>query len=303
MAIILDTREICKRIAEENKAQLDSINSKLSLASVSLSDDQSANIYCLSQQKTAKELGLEYTSINLSSNISFKGFKAQMENLNKEEKVTGIILNKPFPKKWKIKEEDVFSLIDYRKDVEGMHPVNRGKFFRVDSELLFLLMSFSSSEIFFVSPTVLSIIELIKESFKKINDTEGYRGKRITIVGFSLNVGKMLALFLGNELATVSITHIGTYEKGDLPFYAKNADILISAVGKPQLIKGDWIKKGAIVIDVGTAVKNNKIIGDVEFDVAKDKAAVITPVPGGVGRLTTLFLYRNLILAYKIRFQ
>ncbi|MBP7088749.1 MAG: bifunctional 5,10-methylenetetrahydrofolate dehydrogenase/5,10-methenyltetrahydrofolate cyclohydrolase [Candidatus Omnitrophica bacterium] len=303
MAIILDAKEICKRIAEENKIHLDFIDYKLSLASVGLSNDQSANIYCLSQQKVAKELGLEYTPINLSSGISFKKFKIRIEDLNKAEKVTGIILNKPFPKQWKIKEEDIFSLIDYKKDVEGMHPINRGKFFRVDNELLSLLMSFSSSEIFFVSPTVLSIIELIKESFKKINDTAGYHGKRVTIVGFSLNVGKMLSLFLGNELATVSITHIATYEKGDLPFYVKNADILISAVGKPLLIKGSWIKKGAIVIDVGTAVKNNKITGDVEFDTARKKAAVITPVPGGVGRLTTLFLYRNLILAHKIKFK
>ena len=104
-------------------------------------------------------------------------------------------------------------------------------------------------------------------------------------------------MLLANEFATVSITHIGTYESGDLPFYVENADIVISAVGKPAIIKGEWIKKGTVVVDVGMGQVNGKLCGDIEFEVAREKASFITPVPGGVGKLTPLYLYHNLVLA------
>jgi methylenetetrahydrofolate dehydrogenase (NADP+)/methenyltetrahydrofolate cyclohydrolase len=104
---------------------------------------------------------------------------------------------------------------------------------------------------------------------------------------------------LGRKFATVNITHIATYERKRLPFYVRNADIIISAVGKPNIIKGSWIKKKAIVIDVGIGAKNGKITGDVEFESAERKASFITPVPGGVGKLTSIFLFKNLLKAYK----
>ncbi len=124
-------------------------------------------------------------------------------------------------------------------------------------------------------------------------------GKQVTIVGFSTLIGKPLALILGRKLASVAIAHIGTYESGKLPFYVKNSDIVVSAVGKPHIIKGQWIKKGAVVIDVGIGEFKGKVVGDVEFEKAKKKAAFITPVPGGVGKLTSLFLFKNLIDAFK----
>jgi len=145
----------------------------------------------------------------------------------------------------------------------------------------------------FISPTVSSIICMLNQCRVK------FYGKKATVVGFSSLIGKPLALWLGNQFATVSITHIATYEAGDLEAYVKEADILISAAGVPDLIKGSWIKEGAIVIDAGTAQKCGKLTGDVEFNEAKKKASAITPVPGGVGKLTTLFLYHNLIIAAK----
>jgi methylenetetrahydrofolate dehydrogenase (NADP+)/methenyltetrahydrofolate cyclohydrolase len=160
-----------------------------------------------------------------------------------------------------------------------MNPYNLG--------LLFI------GEPLFISPTVLSALEFIKMTGVKLY------GKDVTIVGFSTLIGKPLALILGRRFATVSITHIATSESKHLPFYVKNADIVISAVGVPNLIKGTWLKKGVIAIDVGIGRKNSKIVGDIEFEGAKEKAAFITPVPGGVGKLTSLFLFNNLIDAYQ----
>lgn len=301
MAIILEANQICQRIEKDNLTQLSLISTKLSLASVGVGQDNSANLYQLSQQKAAQKLGINYIPLNLPSDISYGDFKAQVDKINRDGKIDGIILNKPFPTEWKAKDEDVFSLISDKKDVEGMHPLNRGRFFSVDKQTVSSIIAFSSLEHLLISPTVLSVIAIINESFRKVNDTEGYRGKRVTLVGFSLIIGKMLVLFLGNELATVSVTHLGTDEKGDLPEYLRSADIVISAVGKPHLIKGEWIKKGAIVIDVGTAVEDGKAVGDMDFDKVKERAAVITPVPGGVGKLTVMFLYHNLILAHKLK--
>ncbi|MCK5288113.1 MAG: bifunctional 5,10-methylenetetrahydrofolate dehydrogenase/5,10-methenyltetrahydrofolate cyclohydrolase [Candidatus Omnitrophica bacterium] len=283
MAKVLNSREICNILEQENIERLNNLPNKLSMASVAIGDNYSTKVYRASQKKVADKLGIKYVPINLKETVSFDDFKVEVEKLNNDKKISGIIFNKPFPKGWK--DEDVFAQIDEFKDIEGMHPVNLGKFFMGKDDI--------------VSPTVLSIIKLLDISLEK--DANKYKGKRITIVGFSSLIGKPLALLLGNKLATVSITHIGTFEKGDLPFFVKNADIVISSVGQPYLIKGEWIKEGAIVIDVGTGEKNGKLTGDIEFETAKSKASFITPVPGGVGRLTTMFLYNNLIISSEIQ--
>ena len=277
MAIIFDARKIYDSLLAEIKAKLEDM-STLCLASVVIGQDVSAKSYRSAQEKLAKELGIEYRSLDLKSDISFSEFKAEIEKLNKDVSVTGVIINKPFLSGWN--DADVFYLIKEEKDVEGMHPANLGRFFLGQPRL--------------TSPTVLSVVEMLDESKVEL------RGKRVALVGFSSLIGRPLALWLGSKLATVSITHIATDEEGDLPSYIERADIVISAVGKPGLIKGEWIREGAIVIDVGTGHKDDKISGDVEFDKAKEKAAFITPVPGGVGKLTTMFLFHNLVLAYKL---
>ena len=280
MAIIFNARKIYDSLLAGIKAKLgDSL--KLCLASVAIGQDSSAKSYRLAQKKLAEELAIEYRPLDLRSDISFPEFKSEIEKLNKDKDVTGIILNKPFPPEWN--DADVFSLLSESKDIEGMHPANLGRFFLGQPR--------------FISPTVLSVIEMLDESKVVL------RGKRVSLIGFSLLIGRPLALWLGNKFATVSITHIATDEAGDLPSYIKSADIVISAVGKPGLINGEWIKKGAVVIDVGTGHKDDKISGDVEFDKAKKRAAFITPVPGGVGKLTTMFLFHNLVSAYKLSFK
>ncbi|MCF7888356.1 MAG: bifunctional 5,10-methylenetetrahydrofolate dehydrogenase/5,10-methenyltetrahydrofolate cyclohydrolase, partial [Candidatus Omnitrophica bacterium] len=142
--------------------------------------------------------------------------------------------------------------------------------------------------------TVLAVLATIESL-----DIDLY-GKDITVVGFSTLIGKPLVLLLGQKFATVTITHIATYQKQRLPFYIKNADLLISAVGKPHFIKGEWIKKGAIVIDVGVSKKGSKVVGDIEFEQAIKKASFISPVPAGIGKLTSLFLFKNLLKAKKL---
>jgi len=277
MVIVFDAQKIYDSLLAEIKTKLDDMP-KLCLASVAIGQDVSAKNYRLAQEKLAKELGVEYRPLDFESDFPFKEFETAIGKLNLTKEVTGIILNKPFPPEWS--DADVFSLLSEEKDIEGMHPANLGRFFLAQPR--------------FISPTVLSVMEMLDESKVEL------RGKKVALIGFSPLIGRPLALWLGSKFATVSITHIATFEEGDLPSYIKSADIVISAVGKPGLIKGEWIKRGAVVIDVGTGYKDNKISGDVEFDKAKEKAAFITPVPGGVGKLTTVFLYHNLVLAYKL---
>ncbi|MFH1503990.1 MAG: bifunctional 5,10-methylenetetrahydrofolate dehydrogenase/5,10-methenyltetrahydrofolate cyclohydrolase [Candidatus Omnitrophota bacterium] len=274
MAEILDSKEICNGLETEIKERL-RVLPGLCLASVIIGQDYSAQTYQNSQKQTADKLGIKYLSVELLSGISFEDFKSKIVKLNRDESITGIIINKPFPSGWK--DVEVFSLLDENKDIEGMHPVNLGKFL--------------IGEPMYISPTVNSIIKLFSYCGVKAY------AKKAVVVGFSSLIGKPLALWLANEFATVSITHIATYEAGDLEEYIKNADIIISAVGKPNLIKGEWIKQGAVVIDAGIVEEQGVITGDVEFDKAKEKASFITPVPGGVGKLTTMFLHYNLIIA------
>ncbi len=283
----MEISDIYKKLEGAIKGKLRSLP-KLCLASVSIGEDSSAKAYCVSQEKTARELGIEYKFVNLPPDISFEDFKLKVKVLNNDKSITGIIINKPFPKDWK--ETEAFSTIDCNKDVEGMHLVNLGKFLKGKNQIINSL--FEEDDLILVSPTVLSIIKLLDEA-----TGHKYRGKIVTIVGSSLLIGQPLALFLVNELATVTLVNIET-PKDDIPKYIGSSDIVVSAAGVPDLIKGDWIKEGAVVIDVGTGSKDGRIAGDVEFEKASKKTSFITPVPGGVGKLTPLFLYHNLIVAH-----
>lgn len=284
MAKILNVQEFYNGLITKIKTDLKLLPG-LCLASVAIGKHPSSSAYLHSQEKLAQELGIKYRFCELKEHISLGEFKSEIKVLNQDKSVTGIIINKPFPFP---EEEEVFSLIDPDKDVEGVHPFNLGKLF---------FGSKCISDNLFLPPTVKSVLVLL--SLSGYAGPGQLRGKKITIVGFSALIGKPLALLLANELATVSIAHIGTFEKGDLAGYVGAADILISAVGKPELIKGEWVKEGSVLIDVGIGKKDGKTSGDIEFAKAKDKASFITPVPGGVGKLTPIFLYSNLVLAAK----
>ena len=273
----LEIKQICEELKQNLKEEVQKLPT-LRIASLSIGKDYASLVYVSAQSKIAKELGIDYYSIELEDNRSLNDVLGKIDELNDDKSINGIIVNKPFSKKFK--EEVIFSAIDKNKDVEGMNPCNLGSLFY--------------AEPLFTSPTVLGVLEILKSL--EIN----LYGKDVVIVGFSTLIGKPLALLLGQEFATVSITHIATFEAGKLPSYIKGADIVISAVGKPKVIKGSWIKKGAVVIDVGIGELEGKVVGDVEFDAAAKQASFVTPVPGGVGKLTTLFLFKNLIKAAKI---
>ena len=182
------------------------------------------------------------------------------------------------------------SQIDYKKisqfvrpekDVEGMHPANIGK------------IVFGKATILPCTPA--AVMELLKETGADLY------GKEVVIVGHSEIVGKPLALLLLDKFATVTVAHIGTSKAGKLEEHVRRAEVLIVAVGKAGIIKGEWIKEGAIVIDVGINRVGDKIVGDVEFETAEKRASYITPVPGGVGPLTVTMLMRNLVQAPKLQ--
>ncbi len=291
---VIDTQRLALDKINDLKSDLEALP-VLGLASVAVGKNTAIDIYRASQEKTAGKIDvsgekIKYVPVDLDAGISFEDFAKKIDELNNDNSITGIIINKPFPFGH---ESGVFSLINKDKDVEGVNTDNLGKLFDDN----FILTEKLSSEASYVllPPTVRSVLDILSECVK----LDDIKGKRVTLVGFTSIIGKPLALLLANKLATVSITHIGTSEAKDLKNYIEGADIVISAAGVPDLIKGDWVKQGAVVIDVGISKEGDKLVGDVEFQKAKAKAAFITPVPGGVGKLTPLNLYYNLIIAAK----
>jgi len=248
---------------------------KKALAAVTVGCDHATCVYISSQQKLARELNVEYQLHELPENISQSRLEAKIHSLNLDPGVKGIIIHKPLPAE--IDQFSLFSLISPDKDIEGVTPFNLGRIVLKQPQ--------------FIPPTVLSVLAIIDHSRIELY------GRDIVLVGFSAHIGKPLSLILADRMATVNITHIATWEKGRLPDYIKQADVVISCVGKPGVISGDWIKPGAAVIDVGISRCNGKVTGDVEFEKAAEKASLITPVPGGVGPLTTWFLFKNFIEA------
>jgi methylenetetrahydrofolate dehydrogenase (NADP+)/methenyltetrahydrofolate cyclohydrolase len=275
MGKILDATPICEKLKKRLESEIAHLPHGLCLASLKVGNDYSSQVYYASQKKLAREFGVKYVVFDLGQESSQRSAIKKIEELNNDKRITGIMIQKPFPPHWD--EGAIFSALSYKKDIEGICPYN--------------LSMLCLGKPLLIPPTVLSVLELLKSI--KVD----LYAKNVTVVGFSTIIGKPLVFLLGNNFATVTLTHIATYEARKLPFYIKNADIVISAVGKPHIIKGAWIKKGAIVIDVGTAKAEGKITGDVEFDGALKKASFVSPVPGGVGKLTPLFLFQNLLKA------
>ncbi|MDO4438857.1 MAG: bifunctional 5,10-methylenetetrahydrofolate dehydrogenase/5,10-methenyltetrahydrofolate cyclohydrolase [Eubacteriales bacterium] len=223
--------------------------------------------------KTIEQCGMEAESVSFPREVSDSVFSRSFHMLNEDANVDGILLMRPFPPQ--INDGFITSCIDYRKDIDGVSPINAAS----------LYMGMDT-----LTPcTAQAVIEILR--YYKIN----IRGKHAVILGRSKVVGKPLSMLLLNEDATVTICHSQTE---DLKKITKKADILISCVGKPRFINSEYIKKGCVVIDVGINIdENGKICGDVDFDDCAEKARAITPVPGGVGAVTSAVLAKNLIKA------
>ncbi|MBE0479116.1 bifunctional 5,10-methylenetetrahydrofolate dehydrogenase/5,10-methenyltetrahydrofolate cyclohydrolase, partial [Candidatus Aerophobetes bacterium] len=281
-AKIIDGVKIANKIKEELKVEIEDLKKKghpPSLSAIQVGEDPGSKVYIKAQKKSCENMGIKYNLCQFDNKITQAELASFIHKLNEDPAVSGIILQMPLPQHLNTKAFQ--HLIDPEKDAEGISPANMG------------MVVYGSPVI---GPcTAFAAFELIKST-----GIELY-GKEAVMVGHSDIVGKPTALLLLDKFVTTSICHIATGERGTLPEYVKKAEILIVAVGKANLIKGEWVKEGAVVIDVGINRVQGKIVGDVEFDVAKERASYITPVPGGVGPVTTAMLLRNTVQTAKLQ--
>jgi methylenetetrahydrofolate dehydrogenase (NADP+)/methenyltetrahydrofolate cyclohydrolase len=300
-AKLLEGKPIAEEIRARVKAGVEELKGKgktPKLVAILAGENPGAKFYAGAQEKACAAVGIEYELEQLPADIAQADLEGAIERLNADESVHGVLLLMPVPKG--LDGAKAQALIDPRKDVDGVSPANLGRVVLGQPRL--------------APCTAMSVIELVRAS-----GVEAY-GKEVVVVGSSEIVGKPAALLLVDKYitadaegktdklagATVTVCHIGTSERGDLGAHTSRADILVTAVGvKPGLISGDMVKPGAIVIDVATIrVKDaetgkTKTYGDVDFEGASEKAAAITPVPGGVGVVTTALLLRNTLEAAK----
>jgi methylenetetrahydrofolate dehydrogenase (NADP+) / methenyltetrahydrofolate cyclohydrolase len=291
LAKLLEGKVIADRIKQGLISTVAGLKQAPVLASIIVGDDPGAVAYVKTQAKIAASLGIIYQAHHLADGVSEDELVDFILKLNSDVSVNGIIIQVPLPQH--IDYMKICGFILPNKDVEGMHPTNIGKmlFGRAPLEVAPRAAGLLTGRARIVSCTANAVMELLNSTGIDLY------GKEVVVVGHSEIVGKPLAMLLLEKLATVTICHIATSQAGKLKMHVENAQVLIVAVGQAGLIKGEWIKDGAIVIDVGINRLNGKIVGDVEFTEAAKRAAFITPVPGGVGPLTVAILMRNLVEA------
>lgn len=278
---ILDGKYVSKKVRDSIKENIDEIKESIGkvpgLAVIQVGDNLASKIYVNSKVKQCCEVGIESFSFLLPNTVTEKELLDKIDELNKDDKIDGILVQLPLPEH--INEPKVIDKIDISKDVDGFKPENLGKVLLGDKTAL-------------VSCTPAGIIELFKEYKIKLE------GQDVVVIGRSNIVGKPMTALLINEGATVTVCNSRTK---NIEEKTKKADVVIVAVGKANFLTGDMVKDGAIVIDVGiNRDSSNKLCGDVEFETVKNKASYITPVPGGVGPMTIAMLLKNTLKAFKI---
>ncbi|WP_062198499.1 bifunctional methylenetetrahydrofolate dehydrogenase/methenyltetrahydrofolate cyclohydrolase FolD [Massilibacterium senegalense] len=279
-AHIISGKELAKNKREAMKQEVGQLKKTAispKLVVVLVGDNPASISYIKGKQKGCEEVGIESQLIKLEATASEEELLSIIDQLNEDDTVDGILVQLPLPDH--ISEQKVIHRIVVEKDVDGFHPMNVGK----------MLLG----EECFISCTPFGILEMVKSINVPIE------GKHVVVIGRSNIVGKPVGQLFLNENATVTYTHSRTKDRASI---TKQADILIVAVGKPNLIGPDEVKEGAIVIDVGVnRLETGKLCGDVRFDEVKEKASYITPVPGGVGPMTITMLLHNTILSAKRR--
>lgn len=279
MANIIDGKQISKDIKEELKTEVASLAAqgrKCCLAVIQVGNDPASSVYVGNKKKACAYVGIESLAYELPEETTEEELLTIIDKLNKDANVHGILCQLPLPKH--INEDHVIKAISPKKDVDGFHPQNVG--------------ALVIGEKGFVSCTPAGIIQLLKRSNIEMD------GKHCVVVGRSNIVGKPMSLLMLRENATVTICHSHTKNLKEI---CKEADILIVAIGKPQFIDKEYVKDGAVVIDVGIhRDENNKLCGDVKYDEVEPVASYITPVPGGVGPMTIAMLMHNCVEAMKL---
>lgn len=278
MAIIINGKELSKKIRMQVKEKVQELNKKgikPKLAVIMVGEDKASKIYLKNKSKACNEVGIEYEEFMLNENIKMDELLELIRTLNEKKDIHGILLQSPIPKHLDIYK--AFQTIDYRKDVDGFHPINIGR----------LVLNKQT----FISCTPYGIIKMLEEYKIQL------QGANVVILGRSNIVGKPLAQCLLNKDATVTICHSKTKNVEEI---TKKADILISAIGKPKYVTENMVKQGAVVIDVGiNRLETGEIVGDVDYEKVQEKASYITPVPGGVGPMTIAMLLNNVVIATK----
>ena len=276
--ILIDGKKAAAELREELKIEVSKLKSKYNkvpgLTVILVGEDAPSQIYVRNKEKSAKEVGLKSEVIKYPDTVEEKTVLNKIEELNKDESVSGILVQLPLPKH--INKKKVIETILPSKDVDGFHPVNVGN----------LSSGYESS----IPCTPLGCYLMIKKIEPNLS------GKKAVVVGRSNLNGKPMTQLLLKENCTVTITHSKTK---DLKAECLKGDIIVAAVGMPELVKGDWVKKDAIVIDVGINKTEKGIVGDVSFDEVSKVAKALTPVPGGVGPMTIACLLKNTIECFK----
>lgn len=277
-AQLLEGKMIAQKIQEEIRSQLAKLPASgkqiPKLISIETGQDSAGNWYIGQQEKLAQKLGILFERIKIAP--SQTALQESVEKLNQDSAVHGIFIEMPLPKG--MDANKILLAMNPLKDVEGIHPASLGLIVLRQSRL--------------IPPTANSAFKLIESTGVEL------RGKKAVLVGQSAIVGRPLQMMLGEKRVTTVVCNSGTSEQ-DMQKFCQEADIVVGCAGQPGLIQGSWIKAGAIVIDVGTTEVNGKLVGDIEFESAKEKASFITPVPGGVGPLTVTMLMWNLMRAYE----
>ncbi len=281
--MIIDGKAVAREIQAQVKEEIDGLKRRWGLVPglgvVLVGDDPGSHLYVKNKEKACKEVGIRSDEHILPASVSEKELLSLIHNLNRKKEIHGILVQLPLPAH--IRAERVLEAVSPQKDIDGFHPVNQG----------LLLLGGEG----FKPCTPMGIMKLL--------DFVGCdpKGKNATVVGRSNIVGKPVALMLLARHATVTVCHSRTAQLRD---EVGRADILVAAIGKAGLIRGDWIKPGAVVIDVGVnRLPSGKLSGDVEFEGAKERASRITPVPGGVGPMTICMLLFNTLRAAKESLQ
>jgi len=282
MVIIIDGKKLSAEIKEEVKAEVENLNKTLnirsSLATILVGNNPASEIYVNLKHKACEECEINSLMERFPETITEKELLEKIYELNNNKDINGILVQMPLPRH--INPAKIMSAILPFKDVDGFNPVNSGKIPNNDETL--------------APCTPKGVIYMLEKYNIKIE------GSEVVIINHSAVVGKPLALMLLNRNATVTVCHVFTK---NLKEHTLKADILISAVGKPNLITEDMVKEGAIVIDVGISKVNNKVVGDVDFENVKNKVSFITPVPGGAGPMTIAMLLKNTVNACKMQMK
>ncbi len=277
MAQVVDGKKLSEEIRTEIREQIEKLGrGRPRLAAIRVGEDPASKIYLRNKRRACEQTGLDSIQLDLPAEIPEQELLAQVQRLNDDPSVHGILVQLPLPDA--IDPAVVASTIRVDKDVDGLNPENAGRLL--------------ANQPAHYPCTPLGCIEILDRHAVQI------QGAAAVVLGRSEIVGKPVALLLLHRHATVTLCHSRTR---DLPSVVREADILIAAVGRPRLVRADWIKPGAAVIDVGINRVEGKLIGDVDFEGAVERAQLITPVPGGVGPLTITMLLRNTLQAFEIQ--